>query len=158
MFGFVGEEFMATVATEHVTILLNGTINVVKTVLPMDFTVGTPKNDLKSVDVNQTGVMIGLEKEINGALLFLGSRNLFGECGNKMFGMPIEGEMLDSFMGELGNMLAGNIATHLSTEDITIDITPPRVVDQVTISEAEKILSVPMMLGEEELTVIFIIE
>ncbi|MGM7703145.1 chemotaxis protein CheX [Pseudalkalibacillus sp. Hm43] len=149
---------MTIAATEHITTLLNGTINVVKTVLPMDFTVGKPVNDIESVDVHQTGVMIGLEKEINGSLLFLGSRDLFGECGNKMFGMPFEGEMLDSFMGELGNILAGNIATQLSTEDITIDITTPRVVESVSITEARKILSVPMKFDEEDLTIIFIIE
>ncbi len=149
---------MTITATEHITTLLNGTINVVKTVLPMEFTVGQPVNDLESVDVQQTGVMIGLEKEINGSLLFLGSRDLFGECGNKMFGMPFEGEMLDSFMGELGNILAGNIATHLSTENITIDITPPSVVESVSITEAKKIFSVQMKIEDEDLTIIFIIE
>ncbi|MCF6138976.1 chemotaxis protein CheX [Pseudalkalibacillus berkeleyi] len=140
------------------TNLLNGTINVVKTVLPMDCEVGKPQSSYDSVNLNQAGVAIGLEKEINGTLLFLGSRELFGECGNKMFGMPFEGEMLDSFMGELGNILAGNIATHLSTENITIDITTPRVVDTVSFTADEKVISVPMKLDGFELMILIITE
>ena len=30
-----------------------------------------------------------------------------------MFGMSIEGEMIESFTGELGNMVAGNLCTVL---------------------------------------------
>ncbi|MCM3674024.1 chemotaxis protein CheC [Peribacillus simplex] len=36
--------------------------------------------------------------------------------------------MLKSFAAELGNMLAGNIATSLAGENALIDITPPTVI------------------------------
>lgn len=42
-----------------------------------------------------------------------------------MFCMPLEGEMLKSFATELGNMLAGNIATSLAGGDAFNDSTPP---------------------------------
>ncbi|WP_260285947.1 hypothetical protein [Peribacillus aracenensis] len=41
--------------------------------------------------------------------------------------MPLEGEMLESFAAELGNMLAGNIATSLAGGDAFNDSTPPTV-------------------------------
>lgn len=50
------------------------------------------------------------------------------KIGEGMFGIPIEGEMLESFAAELGNMLAGNIATSLETENTIMDITPPTVI------------------------------
>lgn len=50
------------------------------------------------------------------------------KIGEGMFVIPIEGEMLESFAAELGNMLAGNIATCLETENTIIDITPPAVI------------------------------
>ncbi|WP_349408891.1 chemotaxis protein CheX [Pseudalkalibacillus sp. SCS-8] len=149
---------MTIVATENITTLLNGAITVVKTVLPMECEVGTAQNTLESVNLSQPGVMIGLEKEINGSVFFLGPRELFSECGNKMFGMPFEGEMLDSFIGELGNILAGNIATQLSTEDITIDITTPKVVDSASLGTVERILTVPLQFDGQEMTILFTIE
>ncbi|MCF6410852.1 chemotaxis protein CheX [Pseudalkalibacillus salsuginis] len=148
---------MAIAAAEHITNLLNGTINVIKTVIPIEFQMGKPQSevDLHLKEEEQVGVIIGLEKEINGSLLFLASRAFFGECGNKMYGMPFEGEMLESFVRELGNILAGNIATQLSNEDITVDITTPRIVSEVSITDAEKQLSIPLKFGSEELTIVF---
>ncbi|WP_408008701.1 chemotaxis protein CheX [Pseudalkalibacillus sp. A8] len=150
---------MAIAAAEHITNLLNGTISVIKTVIPMEFDMGMPQSevDLETKDDEQIGVIIGLEKEINGSLLFLASRRFFGECGNKMYGMPFEGDMLESFVGELGNILAGNIATQLSNGDISIDITTPRIVSEVSITDAEKLLSVSLKFGSEELMIVFAI-
>ncbi|MFE4811849.1 hypothetical protein ACFQ9Y_11870 [Peribacillus simplex] len=47
--------------------------------------------------------------------------------GGSVFCMPLEGEMLESFAAELGNMLAGNIPTSLAGGDAFKDITPPTV-------------------------------
>ncbi len=69
-----------------------------------------------------------------------------------MYGMPFEGEMLESFVGELGN-----IATQLSNGGITVDITTPRIVSEVSITDAEKQLSVPLKFGSEEMTIVFAI-
>ncbi|MCK1982500.1 MULTISPECIES: chemotaxis protein CheC [Peribacillus] len=57
-----------------------------------------------------------------------GTNGCMGKIGESMFGMPLEGEMLESFAAEFGNMLAGNIATSLTDEDALIDITPPTVI------------------------------
>ena len=44
-----------------------------------------------------------------------------------MFGMSIEGEMIESFTGELGNMVAGNLCTILEKNGLILDISPPTV-------------------------------
>lgn len=40
-----------------------------------------------------------------------------------MFGMPLEGAMLESFTGEFGNMIAGNLCTFTGQHDLELDIT-----------------------------------
>ncbi|MGP4081673.1 chemotaxis protein CheX [Pseudalkalibacillus sp. R45] len=150
---------MTLATTQHITNLLNGAIEVIKTVVPMEYEMGKPQSEIKfeHKDPQQAGVIIGLEKEINGSLLFLASKTFFGECGNQMYGMPFEGEMLDSFIGELGNILAGNIATQLASADITVDITTPRMVNEVSITDAAKLILLPLKFDTEELTIVFAI-
>ena len=46
-----------------------------------------------------------------------GTNGCMSKIGESMFGMPLEGEMLESFAAEFGNMLAGNIATSLAGEN-----------------------------------------
>ena len=37
------------------------------------------------------------------------TKEVIDKIGQAMFGMSIEGEMVESFTGELGNMVAGNL-------------------------------------------------
>ncbi|CAH0186977.1 CheY-P phosphatase CheX [Peribacillus sp. Bi96] len=66
--------------------------------------------------------------DICGRLIIEGTNGCMSKIGESMFGMPLEGEMLESFAAELGNMLAGNVATSLASEDTIMDITPPTVI------------------------------
>jgi chemotaxis protein CheX len=145
---------MPVTATQNITTLLNGTIEVSKAVIPVPFQLGKPTTGAQFDSNVEIGVIIGLEKDINGTLILQGKETLFGEFGQAMYGMPFEGEMLQSFIGEFGNILAGNIATHLSNKQITIDITPPRVVTEVSISDAKKMISVPLQFEGGNLLVV----
>lgn len=73
-------------------------------------------------------VLIGMTGDIRVRIMIGGTNGCMGKIGESMFGMPLEGEMLESFAAEFGNMLAGNIATSLTDEDALIDITPPTVI------------------------------
>lgn len=57
-----------------------------------------------------------------------GTNGCMSNIGESMFGMLLEGEMLESFAAEFGNMLGGNIANSLAGENALIDITPPTVI------------------------------
>lgn len=90
-------------------------------------------------------VLIGMTGDLRGRLMIEGHETMFGNIGETMFGMPLEGEMLKSFTGELGNMIAGNLATIVSQKGITIDITPPTVlVGQTKIYGFDKAFRVPI--------------
>lgn len=122
---------MTTVAnqsTSDVTQLLNGTLRTLKNVLPVEHSISKPTALKSALHVN-FAVLIGITGNIKGNLVINGDSAVFGMIGEKMFGMPLEGEMLKSFAGEMGNMMAGGISTSIAEEGIQVDITAPAVLE-----------------------------
>lgn len=113
----------------NVTSILNGTIEAVRSVVPVSFNIGAPEKISQPLIQTALGVLIGMTGDIKGRLIIEGDYNVLGGIGESMFGMPLEGEMLTSFTGELGNMIAGNLCTNLSKSSIIMDITPPTVLE-----------------------------
>lgn len=104
----------------------NGTIQTVEKVIPLEPNVGTPSLISPPLNV-KFGVMIGFTGDLKGELVLQAEDKVFGHFGEKMFGMPLSDEMLDSFAGELGNMVAGSLSTYLASVNIHTDITYPTV-------------------------------
>lgn len=64
-----------------------------------------------------------------------------------MFGIALEGDMLESFSGELGNMIAGNLSSNIYQQGINMDITPPTVmVGQTKLYGFHKAVLLPVEL------------
>jgi chemotaxis protein CheX len=113
--------------SKHIQTILNGTISSMRTILPMQIEVSTPSISSEPYIQQEIGVLIGIVGDIKGRIIIDGSPQVFGNIGASMFGMPLEGEMLESFTGELGNMVAGNLCTIVAQEGLELDITPPTV-------------------------------
>ena len=113
--------------SKHIQTILNGTISSLKTILPMNIEVKSPSISSEPYIQEQMGVLIGIVGDIKGRIIIDGTPNAFGGVGAAMFGMPLEGEMLESFTGELGNMIAGNLCTIVGQNGLELDITPPTV-------------------------------
>lgn len=114
--------------SKSITELLNGVTESIKGVVPIPSEKGKLKkagNELENVDV---AVIIGVVGGFKGRLIFHGSNEVFGKIGESMFGMPLEGDMLKSFCGELSNMIMGSTCSYIEKLEIPIDITPPTVV------------------------------
>lgn len=113
---------------KSITTLLNGTNSALKQVVPIEYQISKPKllNELLLV---QFGVFVGITGDIKGKLVLVGEQNTFGSIGEVMFGSQISGEMLTSFSGELGNMIAGNISSNIVNNGMSIDITTPSVIN-----------------------------
>lgn len=109
-----------------ITYLLNGTHQSLKSIVPMSFQMSKPRMMGKDLEL-QFGVLIGVTGDVKGSLILSGDPDVFSSIGESMFGMPIEEEMLDSFSGELGNMLAGRISTIIVGNHIQTDITAPTI-------------------------------
>lgn len=130
---------------EKITTILNGTIESIRSVIPLSMTIDKPSLFVQPFTQTSISVLIGMIGDLRGRLIIEGHETMFGTIGETMFGMPLEGEMLESFTGELGNMIAGNLATVVSQKGITIDITPPTVlVGQTKIYGFDKAFRVPI--------------
>lgn len=130
---------------EKITTILNGTIESIRSVIPLAMTIEKPSLFTQPFTQMSISVLIGMTGDLRGRLMIEGHETIFGSIGETMFGMPLEGEMLESFTGELGNMIAGNLATIVFQKGITIDITPPTVlVGQTKIYGFDKAFRVPI--------------
>src|SRR5690625_473953 len=114
---------------KSITSLLNGTNDALKQVVPVQHKISKPQL-MKELLVVQFGVFIGITGDIKGKLVLEAGQQTFGIIGEKMFGSKISDDMLGSFSGELGNMLAGNITTNINHHGMAIDITTPTVIER----------------------------
>lgn len=124
--------------------LLNGTYESIKAIIPLENNVSKPKL-INDTVVLQFGVLIGMTGDVKGQLILEGAHRLFEGLGQSMFGMPLEGEMLNSFSGELGNMIAGQLATIVSSKEINFDITSPTIVyGDVRLAGYQHVIQLPV--------------
>lgn len=65
-----------------------------------------------------------------------------------MFGIPMTGVLLESFIGEFANMLTGNLATLLSNHSLTTDISPPKFLPDLQIELYEHPLTIPIKINK----------
>jgi chemotaxis protein CheX len=100
-------------------------------------------------------VLVDFTGEVSGRMIIKGQKESFGRLGLKMFGMTLEGDMLDSFVGEIANMVAGNISTLISQRGRKVDITPPTMIEGgMKLFHFEKVLFIPLStedVGEMDL-------
>ncbi len=112
----------------HIQLLMDSTIQAIQSIVPMNITINPFSLMNEPYNQQEIGVLIGLVGDIKGRIIIDSVESTFSELASNMFGMPLEGEMLNSFIGEFGNMLVGNICTHIGAQSINIDITPPTVI------------------------------
>ncbi|MFJ5769618.1 chemotaxis protein CheX [Psychrobacillus sp. NPDC093180] len=115
-------------ASKHIQTILNGTIQSLKSVIPLSMDIKSPSLMVQPFEQTEMSVLIGIIGDIKGRIIIDSTSNGFSKIGATMFGMPLEGEMLESFTGELGNMIAGNLCTTVAANGVDIDITPPTVI------------------------------
>lgn len=99
---------MKTAETETVliTAILNDTIQTIKSVIPIHTEIAKPQLIHQACHL-EFGVLIGFAGDFQSKLVISGKKAIFSSIGEKMYGMMLEGDMLTSFSGELGNMIAG---------------------------------------------------
>jgi len=144
----------------HNQLILDGTSNAIRTIIPLNMNIHPSFFMNEPYNQQEIGVLIGFIGDIRGRIIIDGLQSTFSQLASNMFGMPIEGEMLESFTGEFGNMLAGNICTYVGSQNINIDITPPTVmVGNTKLYGFEKACHLPVTIdGVGELTILFTID
>ena len=135
------------VQSDRLMRIVNGVITSTQTIIPIEQSIEEP--ELLGVVTLEFGVLIGFTGDIKGRLIFKGQPTIFSAIGEKMFGMPIGEEMLISFAGELGNMISGNLATVISEQGITTDITSPTILQgNSKLAGFTKAINVNVLLSE----------
>lgn len=147
-------------ASQHIQTILNGTIHSLKTILPMEIDVKSPSVAKEPYVQEEMGVLIGLVGDLKGRIIIDGSPGIFGAIGSAMFGMPLEGPMLESFTGELGNMIAGNLCTYAGQYELELDITPPTVmVGNTKLYGFQQAFKIPATInGVGDITILYTID
>lgn len=145
---------------KHIQTILNGTIASLKSILPANLDVKSPSVSSEPYSQKEMGVLIGIVGDLKGRIIIDGSPAAFGGIGALMFGMPLEGEMLESFTGEFGNMIAGNLCTNAAQNGLDLDITPPTVmVGNTKLYGFQKIFSLPAEIeGIGSITILLTID
>lgn len=119
---------MSVTDSKIVTTIQEAMIDSIKQIIPIQ----TVKVDSKCGSREITlkfAILVGLTGDIKGKILYKGEVSLYRSVGAIMFGMEIEGDMLKSFAGELGNMISGGFCTNVSANGMTVDITSPTILD-----------------------------
>lgn len=113
--------------SKNVQMILNGTITSLTNVIPIKLDILSPSLIVQPYEQKQVSVLIGIIGGIKGRLIIDTSNEVINTIGQAMFGMSIDGEMIESFTGELGNMIAGNLCTALEKNGLLLDISPPTI-------------------------------
>ncbi|MCI0184463.1 chemotaxis protein CheX [Sulfoacidibacillus ferrooxidans] len=106
--------------------LINGAIETVNEVIPVPLTRQQARRVASPLQQHDLGVLVSFLGDIKGQLIYMFSNEYAKQFSKEMFEMELEGDMLDSFVGELGNMLSGNWATRISAT-VRVEIAPPVV-------------------------------
>lgn len=112
-----------------ITALLNNTLLSIKRVVPINHRIENT-TVLKQNFPLQIGILIGITGDVNGRLIFSSDSNTYASIAKIMYGIPLQGEMLLSFSGELGNMIAGALSSNMEINGDHIDITTPSVIQE----------------------------
>jgi chemotaxis protein CheX len=132
---------------EDINGLWASTMDSVKQVLHIPHDIDEPHLWNETALQTEMCVMVGFTGEYKGRLLIDGHIETFGKLGENMFGMAMEGDMLHSFVGELANMVAGNMCTSSSLKGRSMDITPPTIImGEMKLYGFENALSMPIII------------
>jgi chemotaxis protein CheX len=139
-----------TTTTATLTHLLNSTIHSIKAVIPTGIQIEKPTLYTSRSIRSSLSVLIGMTGQVQGQLVLGGTNALFAQISQLMYGMMLEGDMLESFTCELGNMIAGHLVTYASNQQITMDITPPTLlVGETSVKGFQKAILVPVNIEEK---------
>ena len=100
---------------------------------------------------NHIWIQIGMTGQLSGDIVFGLQEQVALRMVSAMMGgyvLTEMDEMGQSAISELGNMISGNASTILSNQGVNVDITPPRVIRSVNITNftRKKALSIPLMM------------
>lgn len=137
--------------------ILNAVNNVFETIMRTKIKFGKPEA-MKNISPNYSVVgIIGFTGKVSGNLVYSFKEQTVFEVIKTMIGMELNtlDEMALSAVGELANMISGNIATNLEKAGYKIEISPPSVVKgkEVSVKMEGVVIRIPAEFNGHEFDV-----
>lgn len=145
----------------HINPFLQSCVTIFDTAAQTKLAVGKPAVASLTFTDYIFALQVGLTGDLKGqVLLVTSSDNAKAIASKMMFGMPVTelDDMSCSALCELSNMIMGNTATLLSTQNIHIDITPPISLmgTQIKIQSDVTALKIPLIEDGVELISLYL--
>ncbi|GMK47727.1 chemotaxis protein CheX [Paenibacillus glycanilyticus] len=113
----------------------------------------TGKLGLKNIELveNHIWIQIGINGQMNGDIVFGLSEQVALKMVSAMMGGFTISELDEigrSAISELGNMISGNASTMLFNQGVSVDITPPKIIQSASAESlsAGQALTVPLIM------------
>lgn len=149
-----------SINVEYINPFISAAQTVLKDFCNIETSMGKPYLKQAAYEGNILTVIIGVTGELKGQVLInMRAETACNIASHMMMGMPVPelNDMAKSAVSELSNMILGNAATIFSTNNITLDITPPSLVlgDNMVFSVSDsKTICVPLNAPEDGNTLI----
>ncbi|GAA4704821.1 chemotaxis protein CheX [Brevibacillus fulvus] len=139
-------------SVQYINPFLESASNILQQMCNVEITRGELSIKEVSFKENHVWIRIGLTGEVQGNVMFGLSHDVALKIVSAMMGgFPIQemDEMGKSAIAELGNMISGNASSILYTQGITIDITPPQLLEgQELPALTGEALTVPLEISD----------
>lgn len=109
--------------------LVKALIQSISSIIPVPLKATSIRPIQGETKLKNYSVIIGVVGSLKGNLVLQADKECIQEVSTAMYGMSLEGDMLKSFFGEIGNMVGGNYATSLVAEGLVMDIAPPNIIE-----------------------------
>lgn len=121
---------MTEISADFINPFLVAATKILKDMVMVDTKMGKPFVKTSEFTDDSVVIMIGVTGEVRGQVMIAFENGVACDIASKMLMMPVAtlDEIENSAICELGNMILGNAATIFSTKGVTIDITPPTMV------------------------------
>ncbi|MCL6444487.1 MAG: chemotaxis protein CheX [Alicyclobacillus sp.] len=134
---------MTSMLAAQVTEVLNAALEAVDYVIPGVFHRGVPSLLTAPLSQPEFGVLVGITGVIRGTLFISAAIATFAQIGEVMYGIELDGTMVQSFAAEFCNMIAGNMSR--LAEKLNLDISPPTTLEGGTrLSGFHRAIMVPL--------------
>lgn len=133
---------------EKILHLANAALTAVDQVIPLPCELGKMESFDMPITQVEIGGLVGITGDISLRLVLELTNQTVIHIAQVMYGFMLEGEMIQSFVGELTNMIGGHVVSYLSGK-MNVFLTPPTVlVGQVQLYGAKTAFVAPVKLGE----------
>lgn len=140
---------------EYINPFLVAATSVLSTMCGTQIKSGKPYVKTTSFDNTSVVISLGVTGQVTGGVLIAFHNDVACDIASKMCMMPITAldELSLSALSELGNMILGNAATVLSTQNIIVDITPPSIIQGTFLigGQFAKNICVPLYYDDNKL-------